>query len=57
MLQEPQFRTSGEHTFVVGRVPGGELTLWVPLNDVTLIEEFKDVEALGKMYRVHEGKK
>ncbi len=52
LLEEPQIRTVGDCTFLIGRVAQGHQRMWLPLADVARIEEFADVEALGKHYRL-----
>jgi hypothetical protein len=50
-MEAPQIRTFGKQTFLLGRVPREQRRHWVPLADVSRIEEFTDVEELGKYYR------
>lgn len=51
-LEEPQVKTLGERTFLIGRVVNGTRRFWLPLADVARIEEFADVEELGKHYQI-----
>jgi hypothetical protein len=51
-LQEPQIKPLGDHSFLVGRAVHGQTRFWVPLADVARIEEFANVEELGKHYQL-----
>jgi hypothetical protein len=54
-LEEPRIQTFGLHSFLVGRTsdgPAKSLRVWVPLSDVSEIEEFADVKEMAKWYRV-----
>jgi hypothetical protein len=54
-LEDPRIQTFGLHTFLIGRTsdwPAKSLRVWVPLSDVSEIEEFADVKEMAKWYRV-----
>jgi hypothetical protein len=54
-LEEPRIQTFGLHSFLIGRTsdgPAKSLRVWVPLSDVSEIEEFADVKEMAKWYRV-----
>jgi hypothetical protein len=54
MLLDPQVQKLGDRTFVVGR-PVDRRTeasrVWVPVSDVTEVEEFADAKEMAKWYR------
>src|SRR3954447_11568776 len=52
LLEDPQVKTLGERTFVVGRVVNSTRRCWIPLSNVDRIEEFADVEEMGKYYKL-----
>ena len=51
-LERPQIRTFGERSFLIGQMVHSKTRAWIPLADVARIEEFADVEALAKQYRI-----
>ena len=51
-IENPQFRTIGQHTFLVGKIVNGEQLVWLPASEIARIEEFADLEALGKFWHI-----
>jgi hypothetical protein len=54
-ILDPEIRTLGDRTFVVGRsadAPEATLRVWIPVSEVKTIHEFADVKQMAKMYRV-----
>jgi hypothetical protein len=54
-LQDPEIRTLGDRSFLVGRDPDASSIkkwIWVPLSEVREIEEFVDVKAMAAVYRI-----
>ncbi len=49
-LEGPEVRTAGDRAFLVGREPGGTRRQWLPLADVARVEEFADLQELGRRY-------
>ncbi|MBN9522125.1 hypothetical protein J0H58_27005 [bacterium] len=49
-LEAPEVRTAGDRAFLVGREPGETRRQWLPLADVVRVEEFADLQELGRRY-------